>query len=106
MTKGAACAFNDIHRSRRICDFASLPLDGLRSMGSPPRSFARGVNLFGERHLRHVPLSHIDYLMARALTYRRTRTRRYHVPPRQQDAFCPVRSWADGITNMLGLDLR
>jgi len=66
MTKGAACAFNDIHRSRRICDFASLPLDGLRSMGSPPRSFARGVNLFGERHLRHVPLSHIDYLMARA----------------------------------------
>jgi hypothetical protein len=34
------------------------------------------------------------------------RARRFHVPPRQRDAFCPVRSWADCITNMLGLDLR
>jgi uncharacterized caspase-like protein len=33
-------------------------------------------------------------------------TRRYHVPPRQRDAFCAVRSWVDCITNMLGLDLR
>jgi hypothetical protein len=32
--------------------------------------------------------------------------RRYHVPPRQRDAFCVVRSWVDCITNMLGFDFR
>src|SRR3984893_18999328 len=35
-----------------------------------------------------------------------TRTRRYHVPPRQRDTFCAARSWVDYITNMIGLDLR
>jgi hypothetical protein len=40
------------------------------------------------------------------LTVNRIVAPRYRLPPRQQDAFCPVRSWVECITNMLGLDLR
>jgi hypothetical protein len=64
------------------------------------------VVVFGERHLRHVLLSYMNY-------YNGTRT---HLslhkdapisrPPRRLDAFSVARFWADCTTNMSGFDLR
>jgi transposase InsO family protein len=77
-----------------------------RLIGSIRRECLDHIVVFGERHLRHVLLSYMNYIMRHARTCPWIRTRRYHVPARQRDAFCAVRSSADCITNMSGFDLR
>ena len=61
-----------------------------RLIGSIRRECIDHVVVFGERHLRHVLLSYMDY---------------YDGARIQGDAFSANQSWADCIINMLG-DLR
>jgi transposase InsO family protein len=78
-----------------------------RLIGSIRRECLDHIVVFGERHLRHVLLSYIDYYYNGTRTYLSlNKTRRYHVPSRQRDAFSAVRSRADCIITMPGFDLR
>jgi transposase InsO family protein len=78
-----------------------------RLIGSIRRECLDHIIVLGEVHLRRILKSYAQY-------YNGTRTHLslnkdapiYHVPPRQQDAFCAVRFWVDCITNMLAFDLR
>jgi hypothetical protein len=73
-------------------------------IGSIRRECLDHIVVFGERHLRHVLLSYIDCYNGTRTHLSLNKDGRYHVPPRQQGAFCAVRSRVDCINNMLGLD--
>jgi hypothetical protein len=73
-------------------------------IGSIRRECLDHIVVFGERHLRHVLLSYMDY-------YNGTRThlslnKDAPISRAAEAAGRAVRSWVDCITNMLGLDMR
>jgi hypothetical protein len=75
-----------------------------RLIGSTRREFLDHVVVFGERHLRHVLLSYMNY-------FNKTRMhlsldRPYRVLFRGQGVFFAAQSSADCIINMFGFDLR
>jgi hypothetical protein len=78
-----------------------------RLIGSIRRECLDHVVVFGERHLRRVLLSYINYYNeTRARTYPWIRIRPYRVLSRGQGVLFAAQSSADCITNMSGCDLR
>jgi hypothetical protein len=76
-----------------------------RLIGSIRRECFGHVAVFGERHLRHVLLSYMNYYNE-VRTYRWVRMHRHRAVFTEPGIFLAVRSWADCITNMFGFDLR
>ena len=107
------CIRRDIYPPRSI-DRHSRPPDvsaftlanayAERLIGSIRRECLDHIVMFGERHLRHVLLSYMDYYNGR-----RTHLSLNKDAPISRAAessgthFCPVRSWVDCITYMAGL---
>ena len=79
-----------------------------RLIGSIRRECLDHVVVFGERHLRHVLLSYMNYYYYNETrsTYRWTRMRPYRARFRGQGVFFAFQSWASCITNIFGFDLR
>jgi transposase InsO family protein len=71
-----------------------------RLIGSIRRECLDHVVVIGERHLRHVLLSYMEYYNGAR------RTRRLHGPSKRSDASAHNQSSAGFTINMLGFDLR
>ena len=75
-------------------------------IGAIRRECLDHVVVFGERHLRHVLLSYMNYYNETRSTYRWTRMRPYRARFRGQGVFFVFQSWAGCTTNIFGFDLR
>jgi transposase InsO family protein len=76
-----------------------------RLIGSIRRECVDHVVVLGERHLRHVLQSYLQYYHE-TRTYPWTRMRRSHALSRPLVAYSAVPCWADCITNMCGSNFR
>ncbi len=77
-----------------------------RLIGSIRRECLDHIVVFGERQLRHVLLSYMDYYNGTRTHLLLNKDAPISRAAEVADPFCPVRSWVDCTTNMLGLDLR
>ena len=77
-----------------------------RLIGSIRRECLDHVGVTGERHLRHILLSYMEYYKARALICRYTRTRLSNGLSKRSDVSAHSQSSAGSTINMLGIDLR
>jgi transposase InsO family protein len=76
-----------------------------RLIGSIRRECLDHVVVFGERHLRHMLQSYMNY-HNEVRTHLSLEMRRSRAPSNWPGPFFAARSWAGCTTNMFGLDLR
>src|SRR4030088_1208799 len=77
-----------------------------RLIGSIRRECLDHIVVFGERHLRHVLLSYMDYYNGRRTHLSLNKDAPISRAAEAAGRILCLRSWVDCITNMLGLDLR
>ncbi len=75
-------------------------------IGSIRRECADRIIVLGERHLRHVLLSHMKYYNETRTPLSLEKDTPCRAPSRPLVTFFAVRSWAGCITNISGFDLR
>jgi hypothetical protein len=77
-----------------------------RLIGSIRREGLDYVVVFGERHLRHVLLSYMNYYNETRSHLSLDKDAPYRARFREQGVFFVFQSWAGCITNIFGFDLR
>jgi hypothetical protein len=77
-----------------------------RLIGSIRRECLDYVIVFGERHLRHVLLSYMNYYNETRSHLSLDKDAPYRARFREQGVFFVFQSWAGCITNIFGFDLR
>jgi hypothetical protein len=77
-----------------------------RLIGSIRRKCLDYVIVFGERHLRHVLLSYMNYYNETRSHLSLDKNAPYRARFREQGVFFVFQSWAGCITNIFGFDLR